>query len=1672
MCLMLKNGGFVIVSGDDRTVPVLGYSRTGNIDMEKMPENMKWWLEGYARQIEALRSGQQGLVSSGVRSSKAAIRPMIKTSWHQNEPYNFMCPDYDYVDYDEEGYDADSRCVTGCVATAMAQVMYYWSWPASCPAIDSYPIGHLEGETFVEDHRIKALPATSFNWNLMKTDYGWMETGESAHEVAKLMRYCGQAVGMGYGEGGSSAYLNPSSLVKYFNYSKNLKELMRDHYLTSQWEDIIYEELANNRPVLYGGQSEYGGGHQFIVDGYDGNGLFHMNWGWGSMSGDDYFVLSLADMDNPGRNGKTGWMAYQFDQSALVGVQPDQGEVLQPTLVSYIDDGFESGNYTRENASSDFTNVSLGGFVVYSYTIEPTSERAVQVGWGLYQGDELTVIGSKDASIGTSLNSGIYNGMSVSFGAGLADGKYQLCQIYKFPDATSWTRCYGDNNLVAVVSGTSLTVRLVDTSNMAFTAANVTCSEYPEENSPLTVFAELTNVGESQRLLATLWAKSPGSSEWTYVDSGTFYIDPGRTDEAQFTFTPFEQGTYELKISTNDSEEALATATVSVAATETVVINNVTYLCTPAYQRAKVVQNDDADKEASSVYILQKVTAGGVDCDVKAIGDDAFNYWYMLTSVTIPEGIESIGKQAFIYCNSLSGLVLPSTLKSIGSEAFMDNNSLSTVVSNVAVPFTLPENTFVRWVYDESTGISTLVSSPATLYVPLQTLSGYQAAGWTSQFAKVEEGMPFDYSDGTLKYFCSPGSKTATVIQDESYKTLTSVVIPATITVDEENYKVAIGNMAFYECDNLTSVTIQDGITVIGDRAFEGASQAEFTLPGSLKTIGESAFWNANGLKGLVLPEGLETIGEGAFAFCGQLQTVELPSTLTSIGARAFLGNNNLTAVKSKLASPLAIAESTFAYWDWDNENNKDIFSKTSAVLYVPIGTQEQYQSSTGWNMFAKIEEGFPFEHSDGTLKYSCSPSSKTATVIQDESYKTLTSVVIPATITVNEEDYQVAIGNSAFFRCEGLESVTISDGIKDIGNHAFEGAWGAQFTLSNSLVTIGESAFCNANGITTLILPEGLMSIGEGAFAYCYQLQTVELPSTLTSIGARAFIGNRNLTTVKSKLASPMEISESTFAASSEWDETNNKEIYQPTSAVLYVPDGKKELYESTAGWNMFAKIEQGELKEATVDGLRYSYTTGGTTAIVIKDDSYQSLTSVTIPATVTIDSKPYNVTAISNEAFRDCYQLQSVTLKEGLETIGNYAFRNTGISGISFPGSLNTIGSYAFMHCWNIKTIVVPEGVETVGEQAFYNMGSLTRIELPASLTSLGSYVIGDNSMLIEVISNITDPFLINSNVFGIYHWNEEEESAYFTPSPYTLYVPAGTKSKYQAIQGWTMFASIEEGEPFDYMVGLLKFRCSPDSKKATLIQGDYSELSTVNIPANLNVEGTYYQVKSIGGNAFADCWQLTEVVLPEGLVSIGSQAFSRSAVSSINFPSTLRTIYDNAFWECDGLTSVKLPEGLETIGSFAFAECSNLKSLEIPSTVTSIGSGVIMYDNNLTSVKSNIQAPYAVEYNAFVLKDVWDETSQEYVLTPSPATLYVPSGKKAVYQNTQGWNAFQTIEVTGDADGSGVVDAADIKAVEDYIMGNPPSDFVFGNADVVKDDKINAADLVMIIDIIKNL
>ena len=777
------NGGFVIVSGDDRTTEILGYSKTGNFNIEQIPENLKWWLDGYIRQIEALGTTLKPAVKSNTRFS-AAIAPLIKTKWNQYDPYNYMCPDGNGNDYNDVGYDPNNRCITGCVATAMAQVMYYWKWPESCSGVDGY--------TSYYGTSLKALPATTFKWDQMKTTYGKNETGAAAEAVAKLMRYCGQAVKMDYSVEFSSAYLQTSALAGVFNYSKNLCELFRDGYTTSRWESLVYEELAKGRPVLYGGLTKNDEGHQFIVDGYDGNGLFHMNWGWGGLS-DDYFVLSIADPDNQGAGGSASNGAYQYEQSAIFGVQPPvAGEVMLPVLFSNIEE-FSTINTTRSGVSEDFMNVYLYAEVHSSYSIEAESPLNAQIGWALYQNDEfVSCIGSKDVTIpvyGGEYYGIIDNNMTVSFGAGLATGKYQLCQVYKLPGDTSWRLTEGTsktNHIIANVGTTTLNIRMADQNN-SYTTKSIVVSDNPEVGSPVQVTATITNNGDSQKLMVNLWAQKLGSDTWVNVAQSAMELDPGNTADVSLSFVPKEQGTYTLKVSQTSADEAVTT-----------------------------------------------------------------------------------------------------TINVVG---------------------------------------------------------------------------PIELFDGKgIKYLCNPTNKHAKVIYDDNYHSMKNVVIPATITVEGVQYNVtSIDDEAFLECYNLTSVVISNGISSIGESAFEGVCYAKFTLPTTLKAIGDYAFWNANGFETIILPEGLESIGEGTFGCCYNLQNLEIPSTLTSIGEYIIYGCDKLVSVISHIKEPYEVSDFTFILEEEYNEKTYQyLLTLSTATLSVPFGTKTKYEATAGWDMFQSITEMMP----------------------------------------------------------------------------------------------------------------------------------------------------------------------------------------------------------------------------------------------------------------------------------------------------------------------------------------------------------------------------------------------------------------------------------------------------------------------------------------------------------------------------------------------------------------------------------------------------------------------------------------------------------------------------------------------------------------------------------------
>ena len=1340
------DGGYVIVSGDDRTTEILGYAQQGHLDVDQIPENLKWWLDSYARQIEALGTSLTSAKHSGVTQG-APIAPLITAQWAQRAPYNYMCPDGNYVDFNEEGYDADNRCATGCVATAIAQVMYYWKWPETCPAIDGY---------LCREHSINALPSTTFKWDLMKDTYSAQETGKSADAVAELMRYCGQGSDMIYGTDGSGTMYNLSKMVSIFQYSPNCYELNRDRYSTEQWESLIYDELAAHRPVLYSGLS-LDAGHAFIVDGYDDNGLFHINWGWGG-KGNSYFLLTIAD-PRAEEGGPVSDVAFEFQQDAVFGLKPaESDEIMQPRLASLVHTN-SNKTYTRQSHSDNFKDVELAGFILPVYTITPSHISNYEVGWALYNNDTcIQQFGSKKISVES--NEPFYNYLKVSFGANLSEGEYQLYQTYRLNGEVEWKRCKsqykGQYMLLAEITPTTMSVRIPETD---YVVNSISFLEEPEVGSTLNINANIINTGDFYNDIFLLEIQKPGDSQWVTIDKVASHLEPGECGDFLFSFVPDQAGTIPARIKTNSSigsDKTLKTFTIKIAATEKITLNNVTYLCTPEYGHAKVVENADADNTAKTVTILSSIISGGVECKVFSIERFAFDNRPNLSEITIPESIEHIDSWAFL------------------------GNNFSSVVSHIQNPPVIDEITFKRSEFNKNTSQYDYYPSPATLYVPIGTKAKYEAISGWAQFAKIEEGDPAETKIGNLRYSYATGGSTATVIQDESYQQLTEVVVPATVTIDGRTYQV----------------------TAIGKYAFRDNSLTEITLPSTLKSIEEGAFYYCYQIQDLVIPEGVTSIGNFAFAYMGNLKKLELPSSLKEIGKYVLLNNSSLAAVVSHITDPYAISDKTF--------------SSSSATLYVPIGTKEKYEALSGWTQFAKIVEGEPAETKIGDLRYSYVTGGSTATVIQDESYKQLVAVVIPSTITIGDRSYQVtAIDDYAFLYCPKLVALTLSEGLQSIGKYAFRYNSLTEITLPSTLKSIEEGAFYYCYQIQDLVIPEGVTSIGNFAFAYMGNLKKLELPSSLKEIGENVILNNSSLAAVVSHISEPFAVSDKTFVNQS-WNYDTQQYDYTPSPATLYVPIGTKEKYEALSGWTQFAKIEEGEPAEMKIGYLRYSYVTGGSTATVIQDESYKELTAVTIPSTITIGDRSYQVTAIDDYAFAYCLKLVALTLSEGLQSIGKNAFASNGFSELTFPSTLRSIGDNAFINCTQIKTLVIPEGVETIGYRTFAYMWDLKYLELPSTLKEIGEGVVESSSDLTSVVSHITEPFAVSDNTFA--------------SSSATLYVPIGTKAKYEALSGWTQFAEIVEGEPEPD--GIISIKNEKINKKSETSAGAWYNLQGIQV------------------------------------------------------------------------------------------------------------------------------------------------------------------------------------------------------------------------------------------------
>lgn len=455
--------GFTIVSGDDELPEIVGYSAHGNSENLMKTEGCAAFLKAYQKFVAAFTQGdakarkilaeQRALKADG-RYQQPKIEPLLgDIAWNQETPYNKMCPKY----------EGSKLSATGCVATAMAQVMMYYKYPKELKAdIPAYT-------TATNKLKVNAISkGEKYDWDNMLPTYTEGEYNTTqADAVAKLMFHCGAAVQMDYGDS-SGALLRPEDMSTYFGYDADLlQEVYRSVYTLAEWKKILDRELEAKRPILYGGAASDESGHQFVCDGSDGEGLYHINWGWSGYS-DGYFDITLLDPAVRGTGAGTSANGYNRNCSVIIGIAPDNGIKDEPLVKehSLYADAYEDHrkctitNGERKNASEQF---SLTVTPVFSNPTHNKFEGLVALGIRNEDGSYTPITQSKEVAMEAMKPDGEYKIYYPNFNLNYAFpvGATVLYEIYSTDNGNNWDVCAYVENVVPFeleATSTSLTL--------------------------------------------------------------------------------------------------------------------------------------------------------------------------------------------------------------------------------------------------------------------------------------------------------------------------------------------------------------------------------------------------------------------------------------------------------------------------------------------------------------------------------------------------------------------------------------------------------------------------------------------------------------------------------------------------------------------------------------------------------------------------------------------------------------------------------------------------------------------------------------------------------------------------------------------------------------------------------------------------------------------------------------------------------------------------------------------------------------------------------------------------------------------------------------------------------------------------------------------------------------
>jgi len=908
-------------------------------------------------------------------------------------------------------------------------------------------------------------------------------------------------------------------------------------------------------------------------------------------------------------------------------------------------------------------------------------------------------------------------------------------------------------------------------------------------------------------------------------------------------------------------------------------------------------QAEPAHAEGLWLYEPEKV-------DDTIVGWMITGYEGSTASLVIPEKIDGIpvtiiGKRAFANDTSLTYLTIPETVKTIQAEAFAGCTMLQQVNYNAASA-SVPD----PWIYDGNRGVGVFSGAGSNV-----------DGGFKVVFGPEVTSVPaYLFATASIDVYGKKGYDYAHVGQAEFSSSIAFV-----------------GNAAFRNCDDLTSVTFGSGVTEIRDAAFRycGALK-ELTFSDALHTIGVSAFQDCIALTDITWGTELDSIGNSAFASCTALTELSLPNPLRSLGNYAFNGCTGLRTITLN-KSLNHLGGSCFA-------GCKKLAKLTinSAELTVP--DVWIYSDDKGVGVFSGAgsanEDGFSVTFGNA-VKYVPTNLFDTASLSDyghnGSDYAHVTSARLSSSVT--------EIGIRAFQACRDLIEITMGENLTRIGSYAFyDCSMLTDITWGDSLDVIETGAFALCTSLTSVSIPSPTRTVGVNAFNGCTGLRTVTLPQSLTNLQAQAFINCKKLTklTINCRELTVPEV----------WIYDTNRGAGVFSGAGSAVEGGFTVVFGEKVQFipaNIFAT--------ASIDDYGHN---GSDYAHVGQVEMSDSITYVGVRAfracrdleEITLGAK---VARLDNRAFYGCTALNTVNLSQALQTIDEYAFAYcSALTEVNWGASLDTIGSSAFISCTALESIAIPSPARSIGYQAFRDCTALTHVALPETLTTLKAEVFYNCRSLRQldfdcISASVPSVWIHDSNRgAGVFSGAGSAVEEGFTVTfgdkvqiiPPSLFDTASTNEyglkghDFAHVGAVEMSASIQE-------IGTLAFRSCRKLAKVTLGSG----VQTVGASAFQYCIGltglNLTNCMALGDSAFRDCTLLSSINWGTKLDKIGAHAFrSCTSLVRVNLPSPLTNIGVAAFAHCTALTNVVLPESLSYLGGEAFYNAAALERLEINS------------------------------------------------------------------------------------------------------------------------------------------